>query len=116
MIQSESGLIEKDCVFSTPHHGAPETVWYVTQYDRDNYTIEFLRVTPEENTVRINIRLESAGDQTTKTFISYRYTALNAAQSNFISTALETSFTESMAWWEKAINHYLQTGKMLRKG
>ena len=115
MIQSKSGVIEKDCVFTTPHHGEFETIWHVTQHDKLNYKVEFLRITPEENVVRINIRLKRIDEQQTKVFIDYQYTALNENQNNFINTELEQTFIESMQWWEKAINHYLETGEMLKK-
>jgi hypothetical protein len=114
IIHSKSGVIEKDCVFTTPQHGELETVWHVTQHDKMNYKIEFLRITPTENVVRINIRLERIAEQKTKVFIDYQYTALNENQNKFISTDLEQSFIESMQWWEKAINHYLATGTMLK--
>lgn len=37
MIYSESGLVEKGAVFSTPHHDNTETVWMVTNYDSENF-------------------------------------------------------------------------------
>lgn len=115
MIHSQSGFIEKDCVFTTPHHGEMETVWQVTQYDTSNFTIEFLRVTPMENVVRIGIQLEPMANQQTRALIDYQYTALNEEQNRFIESELENTFQESMLWWEKAINYYLETGEMLRK-
>ena len=115
MIHSESGLIEKDCIFTTPNNGKLETIWHVTQYDKLNYKIEFLRLTPAENVVKINIQLEKINKQQTKAMIEYQYTALNEEQNKFIETELKQSFTDSMKWWEKAINHYLETGKMLIK-
>jgi len=115
MIHSNSGLIEQDCVFTTPHHGKFETIWQVTQYDKGNYIIEFLRVTPAENVVKINIQLELVATNKTEVVINYQYTALNEEQNSFIKNELEASFIESMEWWEKAINYYLETGKMLKK-
>ncbi len=115
MIKSNSGIIERDCVFTTPHHGKFETVWHVTQYDSLNYKIEFLRVTPAENVVRINIHLEKINNEQTAVLIDYQYTALNEKQNEFIKTNLNKTFHESMKWWEKAINHYLEFGNMLKK-
>lgn len=115
MIHSNSGLIEKDCVFTTPHHGEYETVWHVTQYDKLNYKIEFLRVTPNENVVKINILLDRINVQQTKAIIDYQYTALNEEQNEFINNELGQSFIDSMKWWEKSIDYYLASGKMLRK-
>ena len=116
MIYSQSGLAEKDCVFTTPHHGKYDTVWHITQYDQSNHKIEFLRVTPSENVVRINIELEESGTQQTSTKISYQYTSLSEEVNRFIEADLEISFLKSMVWWEKAINHYLKTGEMLKHG
>ncbi len=113
MIHSKSGLIEQDCVFSTPHHGKFETIWQVTQYDKEHYHIEFVRLTPKENIVKINIKLKEIDTKTTQADISYQYTALNPEQNEFIKNELEQSFKQSMNWWEKAINHYLATNKML---
>ncbi|GET22455.1 hypothetical protein [Prolixibacter denitrificans] len=115
MIHSESGLIEEGCVFSTPHHGQHDTIWYVTVYDKINFKIEFVRVTPEEEVVRINIRLNGREDGTTTSRISYQYTALNDQKNEWLKTKFEDSFRGSMIWWEKAINHYLRTGEMLKK-
>ncbi len=115
MIHSRSGRIEQDCVFTTPNAGGPDTVWQVTQYDRHGHVIEFLRVTPQEDVVKINIRLEARDTRTTRTYISYRYTALNEEQNLFIKEELEKQFTTAMDWWEKAINHYLATGTLLKK-
>ena len=98
MIYSSSGLIEKDCVFTTLHHGKFNTVWHLTQYDKVNYRIEFIRVTPSENVVKINIQLERVNKQETNAFISYQYTALSVEQNRFIETDLEKSFLKSMKW------------------
>ena len=115
MIYSKSGLVEKDCAFSTPQHGKADTIWYVSQYDPGNFTIEFIRVTPNESVVKINISLSPLSDNKTRVDISYQYTGLNDEQNNFIENGLEEQFNENMRWWEKAINHYLKTGNKLLK-
>lgn len=115
MVHSESGLIEKDCVFTTPHHGKLETVWHVISHDPIKYFIEFIRVTPGENVVRIKINCWQTGVNQTSVRISYQYTALNEEQNEFIANKLETVFIDSMLWWEKAINYYLENGEMLKK-
>lgn len=115
MIYSNSGLIEKGCVFSTPHHGATETIWYVNEHDRLNHIIEFLRVTPNEEVVKINIALSDNGNGTTTSHINYQYTALNESKNQWILQKLNDEFEKSMVYWEKAINHYLYTGTKLLK-
>ena len=115
MIHSHSGLIEQDCVFTTVQHGNQETIWYVTQYDHQRNSIEFLRVTPHENIVKINILCEGIGEKQTKVQITYQYSGLSSDQNSYIETDLEKDFESSMIWWEKAINHYLSTGLMLKR-
>ncbi len=108
MIHSKSGLIEKDCVFTTPHHGDQDTVWQVTQYDPKKCRLEFVRVTPSENIVRINIHLESIDPEKTRAFICYKYTALNEEQNMVLVNQMGKSFNQSMNIWESSINHYLK--------
>lgn len=115
MIFSKSGLIEKDCVFSTPHHGKEQTIWYVTVHDKENYTIEFIRVTPNEEVVKINIYLEDNGNGTTTTNITYQYTGLNETKNAWIKDELDMEFKENMIEWEKAINYYIEKGEKLLK-
>ena len=113
LIHSTSGLIEQGCVFTTPHHGKQETTWYVTLHDPKNYSVEFVRVTPDESVVKINIALQAISQDSTEATITYEYTSLSEAQNRFIETELEYEFKRSMMWWEKAINQYLKTGEKL---
>ncbi|MBS2097808.1 hypothetical protein [Carboxylicivirga linearis] len=115
MIYSQSGLIEENCVFATPNEKELETIWHVTIYDKENHRIEFVRVTPGENVVRINIRLEAASENQTLVHITYLYTGLNQKQNHYIKNQLANHFNSSMLWWETAINYYLKNGEMLRK-
>lgn len=115
MIYSKSGLAELNCVFATPHKGDLKTIWQITEYDFNNYKIEFVRVTPKENIVKINIELEYVDNNKTKSHITYQYTGLNKKYNDFIENDLESSFKNSMLYWEKAINHYLKTGDKLLK-
>lgn len=115
MIYSKSGLIEKDCVFATPNEDGSETIWQVTQYDTKDFKIEFVRFSQGENIVRINICLEKLNDNSTRAIIEYKYTGLNNDQNKIIKEELKDSFIQSMLWWEKAINYYLQTGEILKR-
>ena len=115
MIYSKSGLIEKNCVFSTSHPGEMDTIWHETQHNPEKFEVEFLRVTPKENVVRINIKLTPVGNNKTEAEIVYQYTGLSQTQNEFINSELKSKFEESMRWWEKSINYYLETGNLLKK-
>ncbi len=115
MIHSISGFAELGCVFTTPYKGDLKTIWQITQFDTDNYCIEFVRVTPGETIVKINIDLERIDRNKTETHISYQYTGLNEDQNQSIINSIPAAFTNNMIYWENAINHYLKTGNMLTK-
>ncbi len=115
MIFSVSGLAEKGCVFTTPAANGNETTWYVTKHDADLFQIAFVRVTPGEMVVAIDIQLTDNDNGTTTSDIMYEYTALNEEGNRWIELDAVTVFNANMDYWEKAINHYLQTGKKLMK-
>jgi hypothetical protein len=115
MIYSKTGLIEKNCLFSTSYPDEMDTIWHVTQHNPEKFELEFLRVTPKENVVRINIKLTPVENDKTESEIVYQYTGLSEKQNEYINSELELRFEESMKWWEKSINHYLETGKLLKK-
>jgi len=114
-IYSMSGFAELNAVFETFQTDTYATIWIITHYDKEKYEIGFSRHTPGESVVNISINLEPISESQTFTHISYEYTALSEDQNCFIEDRLDHEFLQSMEWWEKAINHYLQTGKMLKK-
>lgn len=114
MIYSKSGYAELGCVFSTPHHHSDkETIWTITNYDQENFKLSFVRVTPGEQLVSIFIELEKENIENTRAEIRYDYTSLNEEQNEYFRTKLDHDFRNSMQHWEKALNYYLNTGKML---
>lgn len=115
MIYSHSGLAEPGCVFTTPSSDNKTTTWYISEYDPQQFIIEFVRMTPAEMVVKISIRLSDNGNGTTTADILYEYTSLSEEANRWIIEELDTTFSGNMAYWEKAINHYLQTGTKLLK-
>lgn len=115
MIHSESGVAEDGCVFSTETAVSPETIWTVTKHDRVAGEIEFVRVTAEILATRLRIRLEPAPGNATSVHIRYTHTPIGPAGVDFIEKHHSPeAFAQSMSWWEKSMNHYLETGKLLR--
>jgi hypothetical protein len=115
MIYSDSGLVEKGCVFSTPNPDGTDSVWYITEFDSKAWHIEFVRITAGEMVVKISINLSNNSDATTHTKITYEYTSLSEKSNHWLVHDLDKYFTEMMSYWEKAINYYLKTGKKLEK-
>ncbi|MFO1425597.1 MAG: hypothetical protein U1F11_01210 [Steroidobacteraceae bacterium] len=46
LVISRSGVVERDCVFTTAGDGGAESVWYVTQHDPSRHFVEMIYVTP----------------------------------------------------------------------
>jgi len=86
----------------------------VSRYEPDRFIIEFVRFTPGEMIVKIAIRLSENGAGRTAAFIAYTYTGLTEAKHRFIAEQMPVEFQQSMAWWERAMNHYLESGATLR--
>jgi hypothetical protein len=115
MIHSKSGLIEKGCVFSTPGPNREQTIWYVNEYDKEKFTIEFIRITPNVEVVKISIILKENGEGKTISDITYQFTGLSESRNSWIMNNLDQFFENFMLWWEKSINFYLETGEKLKK-
>lgn len=115
MIYSESGLVEKGAVFSTPREGEPETVWVVTKHDPANREVEFTRITHQSRTCVLKIVVRIKDKNSSYVDISYTYTGISQSGNDFIDELTEEIFCEDMKFWEDSVNYFLKTGKQLKK-
>jgi hypothetical protein len=115
MIYSESGLIEEGAVFSTPHEGEEDTIWIVTKHDPREREVEFARFTYESRVCVLRIAVRLKENSSSHVDVSYTYTGITPAGNDFIDNFSEDAFLEAVAFWEKSMNHYLETGTRLRK-
>jgi hypothetical protein len=115
MIHSESGLAEEGCVFSTPGDGEEDTVWVISRYDRENQLIEFNRFTPGSRTCVLKVTVTSKGDTDSNVDISYTYTGITADGNAWIDNFIEDAFLDAVKFWEKSMNHFLETGERLER-
>jgi hypothetical protein len=115
MIYSESGLIEEGAVFSTPHVGEGDTVWLVTKHDPGKREIEFSRFTPDSRICMLRIAVRAHAERRSFVDIAYTYTATTPAGNDFIDHFTEEAFLAAVVFWEKSMNHFLETGEKLNK-
>ena len=113
VVYSRSGVAEQGCIFTTQGVGERETVWAITAHDPAGLRIEFVMVTPESRVGGLQIRLEENADGTTSAHVSYTFTALAERGNAFVDDYTEEVFNRKMRHWERAMNHYLETGSML---
>ena len=113
-IYSSSGYAEEDGVFATEHPGDDDTIWFVTKRDSVKQEIEFVTFVPRVQVFRLFVRVlpVSAG----KSSISVRYirTGISEAGNDFIANS-GAHFDKMMVEWERTLNHYIRTGKMLKE-
>jgi len=115
IIYSQSGLIEKNCVFTTPTTNGKQTVWHVVDYDPVKHGVEFVRMTPDEQVVKITLCLEDNHNGSCSLNIAYQYTALNETQNAYFMSGLDDEFQQAMIYWERALNYFIATGRKLQK-
>jgi hypothetical protein len=114
LIYSESGFAEEGCVFISRHEGEKDTIWLITRRDDKAREIEFARITPESRVAKLDISVKDAGNDTSDVLITYTFTALCEEGNKFIENLTEKKFSKSMRFWEKSMNHFLETGKKLK--
>jgi hypothetical protein len=116
IVVSESGVCERECMFVTPPEFASEphnSIWIVSNHDPVNCVVEMYKVAPEHTISKLEITLESAGESATCAHISYEITAISAPGDEFMNEFTEEWYEAFMIEWEKAMNHYLDTGSMI---
>ncbi len=106
VVYTRSGLAETECVFLTGDDD-PDAVWVITRYDREQYALEIIKVTPWATVAKINISLTKNAEEGTDAEVTYSYTALSDAGKEFVDSYTEEYFTAFMRHWEAALNDYL---------
>lgn len=114
VVYTNSGLVEKDCVFTTKHEDrGVESTWVVTEYDTDAFFVQMVKFTPGVTVCRLEIRLAPAGPQKTSAAVTYCHTSLGPEGDAFLEGFTEEFYGGFMREWERAMNHYLKTGRTL---
>jgi len=112
LLRSESGFAELDCVFTTHFTGDEKDVWVVDRYER-NELIQFIRVS-ENRIIRYRITLAENGNGTTSATWEQTITALTENGNRYIESQSNEEFSKKIKGLEKLLNHYLETGEMLK--
>ena len=113
LVITTSGAAEKDCVFVTGA-GADTAIWVITEHDPARGRIEFIRTTPGMAVTRISIAVAEAGADRCTAVVTYQHTALGGAGEAAVAASTPEHFLSFMRGWEDRLNHYLETGRMLR--
>ena len=113
LIYSQSGVAELGCIFITPNEDGTESTWLCTDYDRSNFRIGYVWINPGLVATHLQIQLSPQGSSQTEARIRYAYTGLSETGNREVERFDQAWFRSKMEGWEKAINHYLRTGKSI---
>lgn len=114
VVYSKSGLVETDCIFKTPGHGeGTGAIWYVTDHDAEKKHVEMLMVMPETVIMKLVIDSAPLEGGRTETTLTRSITSIGQAGDEIVGQYGREEFEQSMKNWEKSMNHYLKTGKLL---
>lgn len=111
LVISASRVAERDCVFTTPEK-LGTALWYVTRHEPENYFIEMLKILPGMTACRLNIQLSDDGAGCNAD-ITYSHTSLGPAGDEFVAGFTAAYYQKFMQTWERALNHFLTTGRLL---
>ena len=113
----ESDNIEKHMVFQTHPHIEDEQdmyTWTVSTYDPDRGQIEYTIFT-KTRLWWINIDCRPLeGGSACEASVTYTYVGLDERGNERNRKALAAMYKHDLKDWEHAINHYLETGSLLR--
>jgi hypothetical protein len=112
LVLSNSGYAELDCTFITGDDDA-RALWTTTRHEPDNGLIEFVRFGPHDVVSRISIHVQPTADDACTADIRYQHTALSHHADAFIASFSEAHFSSFMEVWQRRLQFYLDTGRML---
>ena len=116
LVISHSGVCEQECIFITPTELSSEhenPIWIITKYDPGIWTVEMYKVVPRHTISKLEISLVESSSTSTTAHISYEITSIGKEGDKFMEEFTEKWYEAFMVEWEKAMNHYLDTGKKI---
>ena len=108
------GLAEQGCVFTTKAEGEPDTVWVISRHDEPSRSIQFVRFTAGNRTCVLDIAVSNATETASNVDIGYTYTSLSNEGDAFLEQMTEEEFLKAVTFWERSMNHWLETGQQLK--
>jgi hypothetical protein len=109
LVVSNSGLAERDCVFTTGAEPADAT-WYVTRHEPEAWFVEMIKITPDVTACRLTIQLRASGAGS-EADVTYTHTSLGPRGDSFVASFTEEFYRALMQDWESRLNHFLEHGE-----
>ncbi len=113
LVYSDSGVAENNCIFQTDRVGEGRRTWIVSRYE-PNRAIEFVIVLHDWAIIKMDLYLSEDGDGVTNLRATHTITGLHAEGQAFVEGLPKDLLRQRWTHLENVMNHYLQTGQMLR--
>ena len=113
IVYTASGFAEHGCVFTTVGAEGVLDVWTVSRHDRQEGIVEFVVLVTGLYVMKLDIALRPQADGTVAVW-RRAFTALTPEGERAIVAMDEGQNARRIAHLEASINHFLQTGSMLR--
>ncbi len=100
-------------LFVTRSHGGNETLWVQQTVDAVNLRVAYTHLRLGVLLVELSITLLPLPEERTRGEVRYTFTALSERGNARIAEMTEQHFADVMRDWERALNHFLRTGRKL---
>ncbi|HMM21998.1 MAG TPA: hypothetical protein PKA10_14865 [Selenomonadales bacterium] len=108
LLYSQTGIAEKNCIFTTKSDNMPEMVWVCSIYEPGN-EVEYVRIITGYFVTVINIKTTQVNEYT-ECIVQYTHTALSAGGAHYIlNNFSEEQFLRQIDQWKDEIPGYLKT-------
>ena len=114
IIYPEPHRLEEGLIFQTPGKFPGESfyTWVLQIYDTQAYLAKYMVFTPDRVWF-IEVQCNQKAVSKTLATITYTFTSLTSLGKSLNEKALEMMFEKNLSDWEKALNHYLETGQLI---
>ncbi len=112
---------EKGSVFQTSNH-LNKTTWLVLDYDTENLSARYLRMTPDYDVGTVDVSLKANGEDGTIVNVAYQLTALSVERNKELVEWSTEAYAEEMEEWraliiaaEDKITEHSQAGEKIEE-
>lgn len=112
-VYSNSGLMEKDCVFVTPQYGT-ETTWILMDHDPENCSFQAVQFAKDLMAIQLRVRLNQIAKGETEIVAHYCLTALTETGNQAISMMSQERFDADLVTMQAELNDYFEKNAIIR--
>ncbi len=118
LIYSESGFVEEGCIFTTHFPDDGPMVWVTTLHDAITRRVEFVRFSAGVKVLKMQLRVDEAGEGTSNLSIKYTLTALSGEGNTMVDQLVASKgdyFKRHIHRLGVLLDYFLTTGAMMKK-